>query len=166
MTPVRIATARNADTSPMVQPSLSIKNLQIIISTVPVLLLPRCKHGAVGYHFYITCRLPSRLLHPFTLVKMHRGKIVCDLINVFLSFIFSTRLAAWPVFDPVNTSGKYPGNDWPAPAGNAGPAFYRRSAPGTASKGKYPAWMPIGHWLFFPAALSCKAQPVVSYLLY
>jgi hypothetical protein len=26
--------------------------------------------------------------------------------------------------------------------------------------------MPVWHWLFFPAALSCKVQPVVSYLLY
>jgi hypothetical protein len=32
--------------------------------------------------------------------------------------------------------------------------------------GRCPAWMPAWHWSVFPAALSCKAQPVVSFLLY
>ena len=166
MTAVRIATAMNEDTKPMVQPSLSMENLQIIISTVPGLPSPKCKPGAVGSHLYIICRLPSRLLHPLTLVKMHRGKIVCDIINAFLRFIFTVRLAAWPVFDRVNISGKCQGNEWPIPAGNAVPVFYRRLAPGIASRGIYPALKPAWHWSVFPVALSCKALPVTSYLLY
>ena len=166
MTPVRIATARNADTNPMVQPSLSMKNLQIIISAVPGLLLARCKPGAVGSHFYIICQVPSRLLNSFTLVKTHRGKIVCDIINAFLRFIFTVRLAAWPAFDRVNTSGKYRDNAWPTPAGNAVPVFYRRLAPGIASREICPALKPAWHWSVFPVALSCKALPVISYLLY
>jgi len=156
----------NEDTNPMVQASLSMKNLRIIISTVPGLPSPKCKPGAVGSHLYIICRLPSRLLHPLTLVKMHRGKIVCDIINAFLRFIFSTRLAAWPVFDPVNISGKYRDNAWPTPAENACRAFCRLSIPGIASREIYPALKPVWHWSVFPAALSCKALPVTSYLLY
>jgi len=166
MTPVRIATARNADTNPMVQPSFSMKNLRIIISTAPGKFPPRYRPETVGLHLYIACLLSSRLLHSFTVVKTQLGKITCDLIIAFLRFIFTTRPAAWPVFGHVNISGKYPGNAWPTPEGNAALAFYRRSIPGIASRGKSPAWKPVGRWLFFPAALSCKAQPVVSYLLY
>jgi hypothetical protein len=166
MTPVRIATARNADTSPMVQPSVSMKYLQLIISTVPGVPPTWCKPGTVGYHFYMICRLSSRLLHSFTLVKMPLGKTVCDTVNAFLWFIITTRPGVWPVFDPVNISGKYRDNGWPVPAGSAGLVSCRLSKPGTASRAKYTAWTPAWRWSVFPVALSCKAQPVVSYLLY
>ena len=166
MIPVSTATAMNADTSPMVQPSLSMKNLQIIISTVPGLHPPGCKPATVGSHFYIICWLRSCLLNSFTLVKMPRGKRICDIINAFHRLISSTRLVAWPAFDPVNISGKYQGNGWPVPAGNGGLVFYRQSAPGTTSKEKCPTSMLTWHWLVFPAALFCKVRPVISYLLY
>lgn len=166
MTPVRIATAMNVDTNPMVQPSLSMKNLQTIISTVPGLLPPRCKPGTVGLHFYIISRLCSRLQHSFTLVNMQRGKIICNAINAFIKFIFTTRLVDGPGFDPVNISGKYRDNAWLIPEGNDGPVFCRQSAPGTASKGKCLACLLTWRWSVFPAALSCKAQPVTSCLLY
>jgi len=166
MTPVRIATARNADTNPMVQPSLSMINLQLIISTVPGKPPPRCRPGTVGSHLYMFCRLRSRLLNSFTPVKTYRGKIICDIRSAFLRFIISTRFAAWPLFDPVNISGKCRDSAWPAPEGSAGPVSYRLSIPGTASTAKYSAWMPAWHWSVFPVALSCKAQPVISCLLY
>lgn len=167
MIPVRIATARNADTNPMVQPSFSMKNLQIIISTVPGKPLPWCSSGTVGLHLYGFYRLLSCLgLYPFTIVKTRRGKIPCDTITAFIRFIVSTRFAAWPVFGRVNISGKYRDSAWPTPGGSAGQASCHLSIPGTASTEKYSAWTPAWRWSVFPVALSCKAQPVVSYLLY
>ena len=154
------------ETSPTIYSLPSMKNLLLFIFTVPGLLLPKCKPGTAGSHFYLICRLPSRLLHSFTLVKMPRCKIVCDIINAFLRYIFATRLAAWPVFDPVNISGKYRDSAWQVPAGSACPVSYRLSAPGTASTAKYLAWTQVWRWSAFPVALSCKAQPVISYLLY
>ena len=166
MTPVRIATARNADTNPMVQPSFSMKNLRIIISTVPGKPLPGRSLGTVGLHLYRFCRLHSRVLYPFTIVKTPRGKIIRAIINAFLRFIASTRFAVGPASGRVNTSGKYRDSAWPVPGGSAGPVSYRLSIPGTASRERYLAWTPAWRWSVFPVALSCKAQPVVSYLLY
>jgi len=154
------------DTRPTIYSLPSMKNLQLIISTASGLLLPGCSPGTVGSHLYKLARLRLRVIRAFTLVKTHAGKAVQCLFKDCFKFMFPNPLGVGLVLDPVNISGKYPGNEWPVPAGNAGPAFYRRSALSTASKGKYPAWMPVWHWLFFPAALSCKVQPVVSYLLY
>jgi hypothetical protein len=143
-----------------------MKNLRLIISTASGPPPPGRRPGTVGSLLYRVAGLIPLVTNPFTLVKSNPGKIICSMFKESLKFIFTTRLAAWPVSGHANTSGKYPGNEWPVPAGNAVPAFYRRLIPGTASMGRYPALTPTWHWSVFPAALSCKAQPVISCLLY
>ena len=154
------------DTSPTIYSLPSMKNLLLFISTVPGSPPPGRRPGTVGSHLYKLAGFLPRVTRAFTLVKTHPGKAAWCLVKDCFRFIFPNRLAAGPVFDPVNISSKYRDNAWLIPEGNAGLAFYRQSAPGTASKGKCPAWMPAWRWSVFPAALSCKAQPVVSCLLY
>jgi len=166
MTPVRTATAMNVDTNPMVQPSLSMKNLQQIISTVTGSPWPGRRPGAAGSH---SCQIAGDCLpviFSFTLVKTHPGNAICRLDTGENKFISSNRPAVWPVSDRVNTSGRYRDNALPAPEGNACPASYPRSVPGRASMERRPALRPTWRWSASPAALSCKARPEVSSLLY
>lgn len=156
----------NADTSPMVQPSLSMKNLQHIISTAYGSPWPDRRPGTVGSLPYQLRGIRPLVITLFTLVKTRSGKEICRIVTGGHKFIFSNRLAVGLVFDPVNISGIYQGNAWPTPAGSDARVSYLRSAPGTASMVKCPAWMPAWHWSASPAALSCKAQPEVSFLLY
>jgi len=154
------------DTSPTIYSLPSMKNLLLFISAVSGLPLPGCRPGTVGSHLYKLAWLRPRVIRTFTLVKIHSGKTVQRLVKDCFKVMLPNRLAVGPVFDPVNISGKYPGNEWPVPAGNAGLASYRLSIPGTASMAKCSASMPAWRWSVFPVALSCKAQPVISYLLY
>ena len=154
------------DTSPTIYSLPSMKNLLLFISTVPGSPPPGRRPGTVGSHLYKLAWLRPLVIQAFTLVKTHPGKAVQRLVKDCFKVMFPNRLAAGPVFGHVNISGKYQGNGWPVPAGSAGLVSYRRSTPGTASKGKYTAWTPTWRWSVFPVALSCKAQPVISYLLY
>jgi len=156
----------NADTSPMVQPSLSMKNLQHIISTVSGPPPPGRGPGAVGSRPCQPGGICPPVIASFTLVKAHPGKEICHLVTRRYKFMFPNRPVVWPVFDPVNISGKYRGNALPIPAGNDARAFCLQSAPDTASTEICPAWRPTWHWSASPAALSCKAQLEVSFLLY
>jgi len=166
MIPVRTATAMNADTNPMVQPSLSMRNLQQIISTVTGSPWPGRRPGAAGSHPCQTAGTCLPVISSFTLVKTHPGKTIRRVVSGKYKFMFSNRPAVWPEFDRVNTSGRYRGNASPAPEENAFPASCLRSVPDRASMEISPAWRPAWHWSAFPAALSCKARPEVSFLLY
>ncbi len=166
MTPVRIATARNADTNPMVQPSLSMINLQIIISTVPGLPPPRCTPGAVGSHLYKLRNAFLNCICSFTVVKKEQCATMYNPINTCYKYVLPKFPVVWPAFGPVNISGIYRDNAWPTPVENACRAFCRLSIPSITSREIYPALKPAWHWSVFPVALSCKALPVTSYLLY
>jgi len=154
------------DTNPTIYSLPSMKNLLLFISTVPGTPPPGCRPGTAGSHLYKLAGMLSPVKWAFTLVKSQPAKVACRLVKECFSFMFSNRLAVEPAYGPVNISGIYRGNAWPTPAGSGDRVFYLRSAPGTASMEICPAWMPAGHWSVSPAALSCKAQPVTSHLLY
>lgn len=154
------------DTSPTIYSLPSMKNLLLFISAVPGLPLPGRRPGTVGSHLYKLAGLCPLVIWAFTLVKTHPGKAVQRLVKGCFKAMFPNRLAVGPVFGRVNISGKYRDSAWPVPGGSAGPVSCHLSIPGTASTEKYSAWTPAWRWSVFPVALSCKAQPVVSYLLY
>ena len=138
MTAVRIPTAMKVDTKPIVHPSLSMRYLLLFISTALGLPPLKCFPGVVG----LRC-----------------------------SCAYQQGNGTWPVrnwleFDPVNISGKYLDNVPPTPEGSAFPVFCSRSIQGIALMVKYPALKQALHWSVFPVPLSCKVQPVTSYLLY
>ena len=154
------------DTNPTIYSLPSMKNLLMFISAVPGPPPPGRRPGAVGSHIYKLAAMLSPVKWVFTLVKSHPAKALCRLVEECFSFMFSNRPAVEPGYGPVNISGIYRGNGWPAPAGSVARVSCLRSAPGTASMEICPAWMPAGHWSVSPAALSCKARPVTSHLLY
>jgi len=158
--------AIRAGTSPTIYSLPSMKNLQHIISTVSGPPPPGRGPGAVGSHPCQPAGARPAVMPALTLVKSLPGKALCRLVKERFRYIFPNRLAVGPVFDPVNISGIYRGNAWQVPAGSGVRVSYRRSTPGTASMARCPAWMPAGRWSVSPAALSCKAQPEVSYLQY
>ncbi|MDD5312675.1 MAG: hypothetical protein PHO26_06550 [Dehalococcoidia bacterium] len=71
-----------------------------------------------------------------------------------------------PVFDLVNISDKYPGNEPPSPEGIAAPAFYRQLERGIASTEICPTLLRAWRLSAFPAALFCKVRTAISHLLY
>lgn len=163
MIPVSIATAMKVDTNPMVHPSLSMKNLHIIISTVPGLFPPRHKPGAVGLLGVYPPMNSMFEAITFTLVNSVAVKKIGYPFMVPYRYIALILSMIGREPGPANTSGKDRGSALPSPAGTAAQVFYRRSIPDTASMEKCRALRPAGRWSAFPAALLCKAQTAISY---
>lgn len=158
--------AIRAGTNPAIYSLPSMKNLLLFISSAPGSPPPGSRPGTVGSHHCQPSGTRPAVMPVLTLVKSRPGRAACQLVKDRFSFMIPNRLAVETVFDPVNISGIYQGNVLPVPAGSGAPVSYRRSAPSTALMGKCPAWRPAWHWSASPAALSCKAQPEVSFLLY
>lgn len=166
MTAVRIPTAMKVDTRPTVHPSLSMKYLLFIISAVTGLILSICKPRTVDLPYYFP-RLNFVLCSvAFTLVKRINTIMSGRLIRSGFIAINNILMTVVPGFVPAGTSGKYPGNALPGPEGSAGLVFCHLSIRDTASKERLQVLWPTWHLSAFPVALSCKAQTVVSYLLY
>jgi len=154
------------DTNPTIYSLPSMKNLLLFISAATGSPPPGRRPGTVGSHLYKLAGLRPLVIRAFTLVNTHPGKEVQRIVKDCFKVMFPNRLAVGPVFGRVNISSKYRDSAWPTPGGSAGPVSYHLSIPGTASTGKYSAWTPAWRGSVFPVALSCKAQPVISYLLY
>lgn len=165
MRPTVTPNIAKAATKGMVISSPSMKNLLSIISTVPG--LPSAKHrpGAVGLRRCYRVIVSTILLRSFTIVKATLAKVTERFVNAYLRSLDLSCFLVWPVFGPVNISGKYRGSAGPTLAGSAALDFCHRSVPGTASKEICQVLKPTWHWSIFPVALCCKARPLTSCLL-
>lgn len=164
MSPTVTPNNAKAATSGMVISLPSIKNLLTFISTVPGLLPHQLKPGTVGLPCYRSVPLPFRF-GLFTMVKALLARVIESLIDANLRISSFNYCVVLPEFDPVNISGKCPGNAGPNPAKNAVLDFYRLLIPDTALKEIRRALQLIWHWLVFPVALCCKVRPLISCLL-
>jgi len=165
MRPTVTPNIAKAATRGMVISLPSMKNLLTIISTVSGLPSRKLEPGAVGLRRCYLLIVSTILFGSFTIVKATLAKVTECFVNACLRSIDFSCFWVWPVFGPVNTSGKYPGSAGPIPAGSAALGFYHRSIPGTASKGICQALKPTWHWSIFPVALCCKVRPLTSCLL-
>lgn len=165
MRPTVTPNIARAATKGMVISSPSMKNLLSIISTVSGLPSRKLRPGTVGLHRCYRLIASPILDRLFTIVKAIAAKVTECLDNAFPRSIDINCFVVWPVFGPVNISGKYPDSVGPTPAENADQDFYLQLRPDTTSKAIHRASMPVWHWSTFPAALCCKVQPLTSCLL-
>jgi hypothetical protein len=157
--------ARDA-TNGIIISSPSMKGLLLIISTVPGLLSPKCRPGAVGSHYLGLAILFTCKSMLFTLVNSNTLKTISGTLNDGLKYKALTRPGVCSGSGPASTSGKCRDNAWPGPAESVFPVSCRRSVRDKALKERYPASWPAWRWSAFPVALSCKAPTEVSFLLY
>lgn len=153
-------------TNGMVISSLSMNNLLFIISTVPGLPQLKRMPQTVGSLINKLCYLFLNCTRSFTLVKAGQGIVIYNTIHICFKYVLPKFPEVWPAFGRVNISGKCPDSAWPTPAETACPAFCRRSEPGITSMEICPVSKLTWRWSVFPVALSCKALPVTSFLLY
>ena len=153
-------------TNGIVISSLFMTILLFNISTVAGLLQLQRMPQTVGLHLYKLRSAFINCICSFTLVNKEQYATICNANHTYFRYVLPKFPAVWPAFGPVNISGKYRDNAWPAPAENACRVFCRLLIPGITSREIYPALKPAWHWSVFPVALSCKALPVTSYLLY
>jgi hypothetical protein len=165
MRPTVTPNIAKAATKGMVISSPSMKNLLSIISTVPGLPSRKQKPGAVGLRRCYRLIVSTICIRPFTIVKATLAKVTERFVNAYLRSRDLSCFLVWPVFDPVNISGKYRGSAGPVPAGSASLDSCHRSIPSKASKEICQALKPTWHWSVFPVALCCKVRPLTSCLL-
>ncbi len=166
MIPTVAPNIAKAATNGMIISSPSMRTLLSIISAAPGPAVFNRRSGTAGLPAFYAGMMSTVSIENNTIINYCAYILLKFMVNVWPRRFTNTRFTIWLEFDPVNISGKYPGNWWRGPAETFAPAFYRRSIPGTASMAICPAWLPAWHWSTFRAALCCKAQPLISYLLY
>lgn len=165
MRPTVTPNIAKAATKGIVMSLPSIKNLLINISTVPGLLSRKLKPGTVGFHYGYPVSLFTSIIEQFTIVKSTLAKFTqYFIIDYTALYSFSCYVVCWKIV-PANISGKHPDNAGPTPEESADLDFCRLSIPNTASKEIHPTLKLTWHWSAFPAALFCKARPLISCLL-
>ena len=165
MIPTVAPNIARAATNGIVISSPSMKGLLFIISTVSGLPSRKCTPGTVGLHHCSYAWFTHNMNAVFTLVKTNPVRTICRMFFEFFKYIMITRPGVLLGLVPLSTSGKYLDSASPVPGGIAFRVSYRLSVRGIASKGKCLISWPIWRLSAFLAALSCKAQTVVSYLL-
>jgi hypothetical protein len=164
MTAVRIPTAMKVDTNPTVQPSLSIKRLLHIIFAAPRLPLPKRTRGAP---LLSSCDSPfTRCSGLITRVCAYSMELLDSRINAYCTYIVRVLPIVLRALAPVNISGRYRDSVQPGPGGIGAPVFCCLSIRDTALKEICRALRLNVHLSASPVALSCKAQPATSHLLY
>jgi hypothetical protein len=166
MTAVRMPTVINAQTNPIVHPSLSMTYLLLICSAVSGLPDLKCKSGAAGLKSKNIYGYLTKGVIKITEVNVHETSTAKTILLSSESCNKTNRLWNSLELYPVNISGKYQGSEPQAPGGTAFPAFYRRLIQDIALMGICRAWMRASHWLAFLFPLCCKVPIAASCLLY
>jgi len=164
MSPTQAPNIARAATNGMVMSS-SMEDLLSFISTVPGSPSPGVP-GTDGLHPRFAYCLSFLVNTAFTLVKTVSTKMICAINSTYFILIVPRRRVALSAPGPSGTSGKYRGNEGPTPVKIAALASCHRLRPGITLTVICRALWPTLHWSIFPAALSCKAQTVISFLLY